>query len=96
MTEKWGIYEIELGGPSEGNPFTDIQVSGRFRLGDKRVDAGGFYDGNGVYRIRFMPDETGEWCYETFSNCDALNGSEHALAWIGRHRRNLRYPCFPA
>ncbi|MDE0839667.1 MAG: DUF5060 domain-containing protein [Kiritimatiellae bacterium] len=74
MAEKWGIYEIELAGPSEGNPFTDIQVSGRFRLGDKRVEAGGFYDGDGVYRIRFMPDETGEWRYETFSNCDALNG----------------------
>ena len=39
MTEKWGIYEIELGGPTEGNPFTDIQLSGRFCLGDKQVEA---------------------------------------------------------
>jgi len=74
MAEKWCIYEIELAGPSEGNPFTDVQVSGRFCLGDRCIEADGFYDGGGLYRIRFMPDETGDWCYETFSNCDELNG----------------------
>jgi len=28
----------------------------------------GFYDGEGVYRVRFMPDTTGAWRYETKSN----------------------------
>lgn len=73
MIERWGIYEIELAGPAEGNPFTDIQLSGRFCKGDRQVEAEGFYDGDGTYRIRFMPDEIGEWSYKTSSNCDALN-----------------------
>jgi hypothetical protein len=38
------------------------------------VDVEGFYDGDGVYRIRFMPDEIGEWTYSTFSNVAGLRG----------------------
>jgi len=60
MADKWCIYEIELAGPSEGNPFTEVQVSGRFYLGDRSIEADGFYDGGGLYRIRCMPDETGD------------------------------------
>jgi len=34
----------------------------------------GFYDGEGVYRIRFMPDVEGEWSYTTRSNHPDLDG----------------------
>ena len=34
----------------------------RFRArAPERVPAPGFYDGDGVYRVRFMPDTEGEW-----------------------------------
>ena len=29
-TEKWGIFELTLNGPSEGNPFTDVKLTGNF------------------------------------------------------------------
>jgi Domain of unknown function (DUF5060)/Protein of unknown function (DUF4038) len=82
--ERWGIYEIVLEGPSERlarrgasalNPFTDVAVSARFRRGTRMIDVKGFYDGEGMYRIRFMPEETGRWSWETRSNRVELNGA---------------------
>jgi hypothetical protein len=63
--EQWGIYEIELKGPTNGNPFLDVRLSAVFENGSKSVEVAGFYDGDGIYRVRFMPDTQGEWRYET-------------------------------
>jgi hypothetical protein len=72
--ERWGVYEIELEGPRGGNPFLDVQLGAHFEYRHRVVDVDGFYDGDGVYRIRFMPDEIGEWTYSTFSNVGGLHG----------------------
>jgi hypothetical protein len=65
---QWGVYEIELNGPTNGNPFLDVRFSAVFSNGSRSIEAAGFYDGDGVYRIRFMPDQPGAWHYETRSN----------------------------
>lgn len=80
--EQWDIYEVVLDGPSEGNPFTEIEVSARFSQNGRDIDVPGFYDGEGVYRIRFMPDALGEWHYETRSNHAELNGRTGALICV--------------
>ena len=72
--EKWGLFEVELKGPAEGNPFVDVQLSAEFKNGDTTIKAPGFYDGDGTYKIRFMPSVEGEWSYKTQSNSDALDG----------------------
>ncbi len=77
--ERWGVFEVALHGPSSGNPYLDVRISARFRFRNRTVDADGFYDGEGVYRIRFMPDEIGEWTYSTLSNVAALNGKSGAF-----------------
>ena len=67
--EQWGTYEIELKGPAAGNPFTDIEVSATFsQKGERTTKVPGFYDGDGAYRVRFMPTEQGTWWYETTSS----------------------------
>jgi hypothetical protein len=66
--EQWDVFELTLNGPSHGNPFSDVELSARFTQGQRTLTAQGFYDGAGVYRIRFMPEATGEWRYETQSN----------------------------
>jgi len=83
QAEKWGVFELELHGPKAGNPFTDVQLGAEFAFeGDgggqaKRiVKVPGFYDGDGVYRIRFMPDAEGGWRYRTVSNARSLDGLE--------------------
>ncbi len=72
--ERWGIFEVSLKGPSGGNPFIDVELSAQFRQGSRVFEPAGFYDGNGVYRVRFMPDELGEWRYLTKSNRSELDG----------------------
>lgn len=72
--EKWGTFELELKGPADGNPFVDVRVSAVFTNGARTIDVPGFYDGDGVYRVRFMPDSTGTWKYETKANRWELTG----------------------
>ena len=72
--EQWGIFEISLDGPSDGNPFQDVQLSAQFSLQNRVIEPDGFYDGAGVYRIRFMPDTPGDWRFVTKSNVAALDG----------------------
>src|ERR1051325_10490897 len=82
--EQWGVFELKLNGPTNGNPFTDVKFSARFREGglistvsgrsNLTVEANGFYDGDGIYRVRFMPEKIGVWGYETESSAPELNG----------------------
>src|SRR5262245_395413 len=71
--EQWGLYEIALSGPIDGNPFADVTLTAKFTSNGKTVLAQGFYDGDSTYRIRFMPETQGEWRYETQSNRAELN-----------------------
>jgi len=68
QVEQWGLFEAALKGPTDGNPFLDVRFTAVFTNGARTVEVDGFYDGDGVYRVRFMPDTQGEWRYETRSN----------------------------
>jgi len=72
--EQWGVFELELHAEPAGNPFTDVDFKARFQRGHRAILVDGFYDGDGVFRVRFMPDVQGTWCYETQSDCAELNG----------------------
>lgn len=71
---KYGVFELTLDGSKLGNPYIDVTLTARFNHGDRFVKIPGFYDGDGVYKLRFMPDEIGEWTYQVSSNDGALNG----------------------
>lgn len=73
--EQWGVWEMSLKGPRDGNPFLDVQFAATFRQGDERTVVPGFYDGDGVYRVRFSPSQQGRWSYETRSNRPELGGN---------------------
>ena len=72
--ERWGIFEAALQGPAKGNPFTDVTLSATFAQGHRSISVPGFHDGDGTYRVRFMPDEEGEWSFVTSSNVPELDG----------------------
>lgn len=61
--ERWGVYELALPGKTGGNPFEDYKIQGVFQSPDETVRVSGFYDGGGVYRIRFMPSFEGQYTY---------------------------------
>jgi len=62
--EKWGMLEMEAEGFTTGNPFTDYTVQGVFTGKNETVTVDGFYDGDGVYKVRFMPSFEGDYTYE--------------------------------
>src|SRR6185437_4270186 len=72
--EQWGAFEVALHGPTNGNPFLDVKFSAKFTQGGTTIDANGFYDGDGIYRVRFMPLATGDWHYVTESSSSSLDG----------------------
>jgi hypothetical protein len=73
--EQWGITELAIDGPSHGNPFVDVELSADFTDAQGlSTPAGGFYDGAGVYRIRFQPPHAGTWTYATTSTARSLDG----------------------
>jgi hypothetical protein len=74
--EQWDIFELTLKGPTEGNPFVDVKLSAELTQGGKVFRPEGFYDGEGVYKVRFMPDALGKWNYVTKSNRSQLNGKK--------------------
>src|SRR4030043_124520 len=73
-TEQWDIFELTLNGPLAGNPFVDVKLSAEFTQGTEIFKPDGFYDGNGIYKVRFMPNATGNWTYITRTNRSELGG----------------------
>ena len=59
--QRWGMLELSLPGKAEGNPFTDYTVRGRFEGRHEDVMVTGFYDGDGIWKIRFMPSSRHSW-----------------------------------
>ena len=76
QVERWGIAEFSFSGPSDGNPFLDVPFGATFRYGHRTVDVAGFYDGEGTYRVRFMPDREGNWQFVTHCDREELDGQE--------------------
>jgi hypothetical protein len=70
---QWGVFEASLPGPIAGNPFVDVDLSAEFTCAHTTITVHGFYDGDGVYRIRFMPPSQGVWTYTTQSNAEQLS-----------------------
>ena len=80
--ERWGLFEAELQGTSDGNPYLEVELSAKFICGDTVIEMAGFYDGNGTYKIRCMPTQVGEWTYATQSNRDELDGQTGSFTCI--------------
>jgi len=72
--EKWGLMEAQFQGPKDGNPFQEVKLTAVFSCEEKQINVNGFYDGDGVYKIRFMPDKVGSWSFTTSSNAQKLAG----------------------
>lgn len=90
--ECWGMFEVALTGRTAGNPFTDYSVRGLFESDMETVETEGFYDGDGVYRVRFMPSYEGAYRYTisgTFSE-DTVRGEFLATAPTGDNHGPMR------
>jgi hypothetical protein len=80
--ERWNVFEVELKGPSAGNPFMDVDLSATFAHDSTQIEVNGFYDGDGTYKIRFMPTQTGEWSFITQSNVNKLDKQKGSFTCV--------------
>lgn len=64
--EIYQLWELEVENRnSYNNPFSDVELLVQFKSRDGRIfNHFGFYDGVNKWKIRFSPDELGEWVYE--------------------------------
>ena len=86
--EKWKIFELTLNGPANGNPFKDIKLSGQFIKDGDTISVPGFYDGEGIFKIRFMPQKEGKWNYVTSSNFNNLDNKKGSFLCIPANKDN--------
>lgn len=64
---RWGLFEASFTSerPAE-NPLQDVELRVTFESPSKRSQTvRGFWDGGPTWRVRFSPDETGEWRFTT-------------------------------
>lgn len=86
--EKWDLFEVELEGPSKGNPYKEVKLQCLFTHGQTEKTVSGFYDGDGIYKIRFMPDRPGRWTYRTLSNSDQLDQRRGSFTCVAAGKNN--------
>ena len=59
-----------------GNPF-DLEFNVLFTSpSGKKIKYFGFYSGNSIWKLFFMPDEIGKWSYKTFCSDSELNNKK--------------------
>lgn len=78
--ERWDCLELSFQGKSFQNPFSDASIMGTFTGAQECKSVEGFYDGDGIYKVRFMPSFTGTYTYKisgTFSD-ESFSGSFEA------------------
>ena len=78
--EQWKIFELPFHLKVKGNPFDDVTVKATFINGADTVNVKGFYDGDDVYRVRFMPHKTGLWKYRI--SFDGINRKEKKGSFV--------------
>lgn len=73
-TAAWDMAELSFAGTASGNPYQDTVLTATFTNGDTALRVNGFYDGEGIHKLRFMPEREGVWRYTTASNDPSLDG----------------------
>ena len=66
--ERWCVFEATVESPSDKNPFIDYNIKGVFQGKNERVEVDGFYDGEGKYKVRFMPSFEGDYTFQIYGN----------------------------
>lgn len=86
--KQYEMFELVMNGPEPGADETAVNVTAEFATGDRDqnhiVTVKGFYAGNGIYKVRFLPMETGFCRYEVKGIVN-LSGGEMVEPAAGSH-----------
>jgi len=81
---------IKMAPPLQGNPFTEVNVSGEFGPSGRTMNkVDGFCDSNNgsIYRIRFMPEEPGKYEYTIRLNSSGLDAKKTGVFEAQKSKR---------
>lgn len=83
--KQYDLFELAYTAPAPSGSQVDIDLTAVFTCGGDETKVSGFYTGNGIYKIRFLPLQPGNYHYEVSGiitdSGDLLCGSADA----GRH-----------
>ncbi len=68
-------FELEFTGRKLTENWARVDVTAVFTNGDTQVTVSGFYAGDGIYKVRFLPEKTGIYTWKV-SGCVEGEGSE--------------------
>ncbi len=86
---RWGVFEVAITGPKDGNPFVDQSIGATFCGAQERKEVEGFYDGDGIYKVRFMPSFTGPYTFRVHSSFSSL---EEGSFLVGKEQEGCHGP----
>lgn len=82
QVQQWDRFEAVFKYAYSGNSFTEVNLSATFKGPDTTLEVAGFYDGDGTFKVRCMPEQTGNWQYTTHSNIKQLNNQKGSFTCI--------------
>lgn len=91
--EKYKVFDLELAGTMEGNPYREVELTAEFTNGIAKLVTEGFYKGNGRYGIRFMPQQEGTWNYRVHSSDELLDGAAGSFVCTAPSAQNHGRVC---
>ena len=67
--KQYDMMELTFQAPPPKDSQAAVDLTGTFEKDGKAVAVKGFYAGDGVYKIRFLPEEPGEYAYAVAGSC---------------------------
>lgn len=79
---KWSRAEFVFQAKANPQHFTQSWLTATFSHPQEQIAVRGFYDDDGRFVIRFMPQREGRWTFETESNVSGLSGIRGEVACL--------------
>lgn len=73
------LFELTYYAPPPRTSLAEVDLYATFSVNDKEITVKGFYDGEGVYKIRFLPQQEGEYHWRVYGGVLQDNGQESCV-----------------
>ena len=91
--KQFEMFELVFSGETLTDNWAQIGLTANFFCGDTVKTVKGFYDGDGRYAVRFLPEMAGEWHWkvsgavnaEGTENCEPANGAHGLVKAVDTH-----------
>ncbi|MGN0999195.1 MAG: DUF5060 domain-containing protein [Faecousia sp.] len=93
--EQYKLLELSFPGPEPERDFAQVDLTATFSCGEHSLTVPGFYAGNGIYKVRFLPQWQGVWNWTVTGVVEAsgqetcVPGSGHGL--VKAEQTHFRY-----